>query len=242
MSRVELMDEDDDIYSYFNKSVSAVQVHADHFEQEYARPALRTSQAFFDRRPIVATFIAIFVFLSVLPAVTFLGLALFAVTSFTIIALTSTVILSATVVLTLLSLLILTLLITLASATFLTVAGVSIYAFASLLNLVRLHGNLGIGIWMDQMSDFVFGEYPVQHSPQSTLDERECPSPAANGHNDAEWTDTEDNPDPHDRNDEFESGEKRHEEEPDTPSSLNEPLFSKTAESAPPPSLGQDPL
>ncbi|KAF5384135.1 hypothetical protein D9615_003354 [Tricholomella constricta] len=155
-------DDDDDLYSYFNKSVSAVQAHADHFEQEYARPALRTSQAFFDDRPIAATFIVIFVFLSFLPVVFFLGLSLFAVASFTIIALTSTVIASATVVLTLLSLLVLTLLITLVSSAFLTLSGVSLYASVSLLSLVRKHGRLGVSKWAEHMSNFLVGSRPVQ--------------------------------------------------------------------------------
>lgn len=66
--------DNDDLTSYFNSSVSAVQAHADRyessnivasltqvwltgvcrFEQDYARPALKISQAFFDERPIAA--------------------------------------------------------------------------------------------------------------------------------------------------------------------------------------------
>lgn len=65
--------DNDELYSYFNSSVSAVQAHADRyssivvesltqvwltgvgrFEQDYARPALKISQAFFDERPIAA--------------------------------------------------------------------------------------------------------------------------------------------------------------------------------------------
>ncbi|KAG6906003.1 hypothetical protein DXG01_016355 [Tephrocybe rancida] len=218
MSPVQLPDEDDDIYSYFNKSVSAVQMHADHFEQEYARPALRASQAFFDQRPIAATFVAVFVLLSAVPVLTFLGLALFAVTLFVIIALTSTVILSSMVVFSLLSLLILTLLITLASAAFLTLSGISIYVFASFLNLVRIHGSPGVALWMDQVSNILFGPAPAQHSPQTALDGRLL---AAS--DDADWSDTEDNPDQQ----EIETKQ----EPAETPHSIHDPLLNEKIES-----------
>ncbi|KAG5639771.1 hypothetical protein H0H81_000051 [Sphagnurus paluster] len=174
--RSRLQEEDDDLYSYFNKSVSAVQAHADHFEQEYARPALRTSQAFFDERPIAADFF-ICKENAVIHNSTSRGLSIFAVTSFTIMALTSTVIASATVVLTLLSLLVLTLLITLVSAGFLTLSGVSIYSFASLLGFVHTDGRQGVSKWMQHMSDFLLGSISVMGSPR---DQR-----------DTEWTDDE---------------------------------------------------
>ncbi|KAG6902716.1 hypothetical protein C0995_012380 [Termitomyces sp. Mi166 len=214
MSQVEFPDddEDDDMYSYFNKSISAVQEHADHFEQVYARPALRTSQAFFDEHPIAATFIAIFVFLSIVPVATFLGLSLFAVVSFSIVALTSTAILSATVVLLLLSLLVLTLLITFASSAFLTISGISIYSFASLLSLLRVHGNTGVSLWIDQMSELIFATSPVPPEPHpNDRDERSLPL----DEHETQWSDNQDAADEH--------GPEVKREEPKTPSPSHEP-------------------
>ncbi|GLB39798.1 hypothetical protein LshimejAT787_0703080 [Lyophyllum shimeji] len=212
-SRLENGDHDDDLYAYFNKSVTAVQAHADHFEQEYARPALRTSQEFFDERPIAATFIVIFSFLSFIPVASFLGLSLFAVASITIIALTSTIIASATVVLTLLSLLILTLMMTLAASAVLTLSGISLYSFWSLANLVREHGRTGISRWMEHMSTCIFGDLSTPYSSPRLREIHD---------HDAEWSDSEDAPN--------ESDVKLepldipyHGSEPDTPVNEDEP-------------------
>ncbi|KAF8062213.1 hypothetical protein FPV67DRAFT_1672690 [Lyophyllum atratum] len=166
--RSPLPDEEDDLYSYFNKSVSAVQDHADHFEQEYARPALRAVQEFFDEHAITATFIVILSFLSFIPVASFLGLSLFAVASITILAVASAIIISAGIVLTLLTILVLTLLAALAASAVLTLSGISLYSFASLLNEVRTNGRTGISKWIGRMSDLLFGNLPTQFSTPSS--------------------------------------------------------------------------
>ncbi|RDB17123.1 hypothetical protein Hypma_001655 [Hypsizygus marmoreus] len=157
-----VQDDGDNLYSYFNKSVSAVQTHADQFEHDYARPALRTSQVFFDERPIAATFLAIFSVLSFLPVVSFIAFSVFFVVSFAVIALTCAFLASVTVVLTLLSLLVLTLLATTLSSAFLTSTALSLYSFTRLFSLVREHGRAGAFEWIEEMKGAIFSNLPIQ--------------------------------------------------------------------------------
>ncbi|KAG6819696.1 hypothetical protein H0H93_009490 [Arthromyces matolae] len=174
MSRVELPDESEDIYSYFNKSVSAVQEHADHFEEIYARPALRTSQAFFDDRPISARAVIICCRL-VRYRRTDLGRHTFFDRGFVITSVPNC------------------LLITFSSSAFLTITGICTYSFASLLNHLRIHGSPGISLWMDRMIELFFGTF--LDSPQPGIypnDERSSSMHLPpDGEGEGEWTDTE---------------------------------------------------
>ncbi|KAF9467166.1 hypothetical protein BDZ94DRAFT_56973 [Collybia nuda] len=154
--------DDNDLYSYFNRSVSAVQAHADYFEEDYARPALRTSQAFFDERPIAAvrTFIATFSLLSFFPIVSFVGFSIFSVASFTIVALTCAFLASITVVLGFLSILVLFLLVTLCSSVFLTCSVVFVYTSIRFVILVRAHGGAGLSEWLVETKARIFNVLP----------------------------------------------------------------------------------
>jgi len=137
----------DELRSYFDKSASQVRVYADHFEQTYARPAIKTSTSFFNEYPLSTTFIAIFSLFSFIPVAVFIGLSLFTVVSFALIALTSAFVASSVVVLSLLSILISILLAVSFISALLTVVTISAYFMFRLAILVRANGPSGVSDW-----------------------------------------------------------------------------------------------
>jgi len=137
----------EDLSYSFNRSASAVQTYADKFEHEYARPALRVSQAFFDEHPVTATFIAIFSFLSFVPVLSFLGFSAFILLSFTLVALSSALLTAAVIVLGSLACLLFTLFIITCISAFLTSLCVAGYTLLRLATLVRSDGGDGAAEW-----------------------------------------------------------------------------------------------
>jgi len=142
-----LQSRQEDLSSSFNRSASAVQTYADKFEHEYARPALRVSQAFFDEHPVTATFIAIFSFLSFVPVLSFLGFSAFILLSFTLVALSSALLTGAVIILGSLACLLFTLFIITCISGFLTTLCVAGYTLLRLATLVRSDGGDGAAEW-----------------------------------------------------------------------------------------------
>ncbi|KAF8167772.1 hypothetical protein B0H34DRAFT_682980 [Crassisporium funariophilum] len=145
----------DDLASYFDKSASLVQEYTSRFEHDYARPALHNSQAFYNERPITATFLAIFSALSIFPTLSFLGIALFTITTFTIIALGAAFVASSVVVLGLLGVLTAILAAAFFTSAFLTVMAVSSYLFIRLVVMVRQEGSSGVSGWVGEIKDYL---------------------------------------------------------------------------------------
>ncbi|KAG6874606.1 hypothetical protein C0993_000189, partial [Termitomyces sp. T159_Od127] len=99
----------------------------------------------------------------------------------------------------------------LASSAFLTISGISIYSLASLLSFLRAHGGHGVSLWIDQMSELIFGPLPA---PSESYRNDECLS-FSGERDEAQWSGSEDHADQR-----FEP--KR--EGLATPSSVHEPL------------------
>ncbi|KAG5351392.1 hypothetical protein C0989_006688 [Termitomyces sp. Mn162] len=81
--------------------------------------------------------------------------------------------------------------------------------------------NSGVSLWMDQMSELIFGAFPVP--PQiNTNDERPL---SPDEQDEARWSDVQDGTDPHD----LDSGAEH--EGLATPSSIHEPSFKDNGDS-----------
>ncbi|KAJ7792650.1 hypothetical protein B0H14DRAFT_162985 [Mycena olivaceomarginata] len=111
----------------FRQSATAVRAYADQFEASYARPALKTSSAFFDEHPISSTFIVIFSSLAFFPVITFIALSLFTIVSLSFVALCCAFVVSSAVVLFFLSILVLSLVTAFFASGFFTVLALSTY-------------------------------------------------------------------------------------------------------------------
>ncbi|KAJ7507176.1 hypothetical protein B0H11DRAFT_1970593 [Mycena galericulata] len=133
--------------AHFNKSATVVRDYADRFETSYARPALKTTTAFFDEYPISSTFIAIFSALAFFPVITFLALSLFTVLSFSFLALCCAFVAASAVVLFFLSILVLILVATFFASGFFTVLAISSYIAYRFFVLVRSNGRQGLSNW-----------------------------------------------------------------------------------------------
>ncbi|KAJ7151388.1 hypothetical protein C8R43DRAFT_1005003 [Mycena crocata] len=133
--------------AHFNKSATAVRAYADQFEESYARPALKTTTAFFDEHPIASTFIAIFSALAFIPVITFLVLSLFTVISLSFLALCCAFVVSSAIVLFFLSILVLSLAIAFFASGFFTVLAISTYLAYRFFTLVRADGREGVSSW-----------------------------------------------------------------------------------------------
>ncbi|KAJ6613607.1 hypothetical protein B0H10DRAFT_218272 [Mycena sp. CBHHK59/15] len=136
--------------AHFDKSATVVRAYADKFEAAYARPALKTTTAFFDEYPISSTFIAIFSSLAFFPVTAFLGLSIFTISSFSFVALCCAFIASAAVVLLFLSVLILSLVTMGFASAFFTVFTISTYLGYRFAVLVRSKGREGISSWASE--------------------------------------------------------------------------------------------
>ncbi|KIK07184.1 hypothetical protein K443DRAFT_673743 [Laccaria amethystina LaAM-08-1] len=159
-----------DLSSYFDKSAAIVRTYTDKLEHHYARPAMKTSRAYFDDRPISAIFIAIFSMLSFLPAVTFLGISLLIIVASTVTALVFAFLAAVAVALTLLTCLASTLIATAFASAFLTFALISSYLFLRLVILVRRDSVLGIPAWVGETKQrlmYVTTPRPTTKPPSS---------------------------------------------------------------------------
>ncbi|KIK93627.1 hypothetical protein PAXRUDRAFT_828787 [Paxillus rubicundulus Ve08.2h10] len=74
-------DMQENLASYFQRSVTTVRQYADLIEHNYARPALYHIAWRFQMNPITMTFLSIFCSLSALPLLSFIGLSVFAISS-----------------------------------------------------------------------------------------------------------------------------------------------------------------
>ncbi|KAJ7845898.1 hypothetical protein B0H13DRAFT_115555 [Mycena leptocephala] len=133
--------------THFDKSATAVRAYADQFETTYARPALKTTSAFFDEYPVSSTFIAIFSALAFFPVITFIALSLFTIISLSFLGLCCAFVVSSAIVLFFLSILVLCLVSTFFASGFFTVLAISTYLAYRFVTLVRSNGRDGVSSW-----------------------------------------------------------------------------------------------
>ncbi|KAH9830625.1 uncharacterized protein C8Q71DRAFT_885978 [Rhodofomes roseus] len=81
--------EDDDLTSYFDKSATTVRDTLQRLENDVTRPVVENLLNAFRQHPIRSTYLIIFVALSMLPALSFIGFSLFVFTTFICAALTA---------------------------------------------------------------------------------------------------------------------------------------------------------
>ncbi|PCH37541.1 hypothetical protein WOLCODRAFT_140916 [Wolfiporia cocos MD-104 SS10] len=147
----------DDLMSYFDRSATAVRRKFLQFEKEYARPALSTTLQSFRDHPIFSTFIAVFLSLSLLPALAFIGFSLFIFASFSFIALACAILASSIVIMLTGTILISVLLIVLGASIFLTASGTVTYLLLRLAWLVYQNGaHVGLFTWAHEGRALIF--------------------------------------------------------------------------------------
>jgi len=117
------------------------------FKLDYVQPALQIGNAYFNDRPILTTFLAIFLSLSILPVLAFLGTVLLAIVSFILIALVVAIVASLAVFLVLSVILASVLLGAFFASAFFTVVAITLYLFLRLFALVREGGVSGVSEW-----------------------------------------------------------------------------------------------
>jgi hypothetical protein len=144
-----------DLASYFNKSVSAVQLYADHFEHDVVRPAFASSNLFFRERPITATFAATFSLLSFIPVLSFVGASIFATVAVVLVALLAVVLACGMALIAFLSLLLFALCVNFFVALSFTSLVTLSYALLRLAMLVRERGSAGISHWIAEIQGFI---------------------------------------------------------------------------------------
>ncbi|KAI0057308.1 hypothetical protein BV25DRAFT_1831294 [Artomyces pyxidatus] len=135
---------------YFEKSATTVRQTFERFEDDYARPVVKSGAAAFAAYPITTTFFFIFAALSFLPVLTFFVFTAFTLASALTIGLfiafafsTFVFIFSGGVLLGILA-------ITLLLSSILTVLALSTYLFARLLRLVSVSGRNGVLEWANE--------------------------------------------------------------------------------------------
>ncbi|THH02026.1 hypothetical protein EW026_g759 [Hermanssonia centrifuga] len=77
----------EDLQSYFEKSAAIVRRVVDRAEIAYVRPGIKNVAESFEKRPLLSSFVAVFVFLSFLPIISFVGFSLFVIGTFTFLGL-----------------------------------------------------------------------------------------------------------------------------------------------------------
>ncbi|ESK94045.1 hypothetical protein Moror_12790 [Moniliophthora roreri MCA 2997] len=140
--------EHDQLASYFERSASSVQNYASKLEYEYARPTIKASKAYFEKYPVVSTFMLAFSILSILPALLFLASVTFLVVSVLAVALGIALMTCTGIGLILLSLLIFALATNLCIATFITGSIITLYLSLRFIKLVREKGRDGVHQWV----------------------------------------------------------------------------------------------
>ncbi|KAJ6494673.1 hypothetical protein C8R47DRAFT_1116736 [Mycena vitilis] len=139
--------------AHFDNSATAVRTYADQFEKSYARPALKTTSAFFDKHPISSTYLVIFSSLSFFPVLTFIALSVFTIVSLSFLALSIAFVISSVIVLVFLALLALCLVTIFFASGFFTVLVISTYLGYRFVTLVRSDGRGGVSNWAVETKD-----------------------------------------------------------------------------------------
>ncbi|KAK7029419.1 hypothetical protein VNI00_014673 [Paramarasmius palmivorus] len=142
--------EHDRLASYFERSASSVQDYANKLEYEYARPTIKASKTYFDRFPVISTFLLAFAILSVLPVVLFVTSVTFVVVSVLVVVLGTGLVTIAGIAFFLLCLLIFALITNLCIAIFITGSLISLYLTARFIILVRERGQDGVRQWASE--------------------------------------------------------------------------------------------
>ncbi|KDR85330.1 hypothetical protein GALMADRAFT_234150 [Galerina marginata CBS 339.88] len=137
----------DEMATQFDRSISLVRDYTSRAERDYARPAIKKSRLFFEERPIVATFVAIFGSLSILPVVSFLGVSLLVLITFITIALAGAFLAASVVILGLFAVLGFILVSAFFTSLVLTLFAFSSFLLFRLAVLVRQEGTSGMSSW-----------------------------------------------------------------------------------------------
>ncbi|KAF8807715.1 hypothetical protein BYT27DRAFT_7189808 [Phlegmacium glaucopus] len=143
------------------------------FELNYVRPALKIGTAYFNDRPILTTFLAIFFVFSILPVLAFLGIGLFVIISFNLIALAVVFIASSAVILGLFAILVAILLGALFASAFFTFMAISAYILLRLVVLVREDGVSGVSGWACEMKSHILNNSAYGYHAQAQDDRSE---------------------------------------------------------------------
>ncbi|TFK53156.1 hypothetical protein OE88DRAFT_1657057 [Heliocybe sulcata] len=144
----------DDLQSHFDVYASHVRHSFSSFEEQYVRPLFNACVAMAKVRPVLATFVGIFVLLSLLPALAFIGFSLFTLASLAFLALLGFLIFASVALATYTSIFLTTLTILLFTSLFLTFCAVSAYFAVRLAVHVRLEGvRPGVGAWVHEVRE-----------------------------------------------------------------------------------------
>ncbi|KAJ3515281.1 hypothetical protein NLJ89_g1853 [Agrocybe chaxingu] len=139
-----------ELATQFDKSISLVKAYTSRFERDFARPAIKTSGVFFERRPISAVFLGFFLSLSFLPVISFIGISVFTVVSFLTVAFGAALVSAFLVILGCFAVLASVLLAALFTSGFLTAGTVFTFLFARFAVSVRRSGVSGISEWANE--------------------------------------------------------------------------------------------
>ncbi|KAK7042479.1 hypothetical protein R3P38DRAFT_317677 [Favolaschia claudopus] len=178
MSDSETPSAKEQLTAHFEKSASAVRGYADQFESSYARPAMKTTSAYFDEYPITSTFVTIFASLTIFPVLTFIALSLFTILSLSFLALCCAFVVSSAVILFFLSILILCVITAFFASGFFTALAISTYLLWRFVTLVRSNGRDGLSSWaVETKTRFI---RPKRREPSDesavVVDMKEAPS------------------------------------------------------------------
>ncbi|KAH7912495.1 hypothetical protein BJ138DRAFT_1083479 [Hygrophoropsis aurantiaca] len=133
--------------SYFEKSARIVREYADNIEHNYARPLLKYFIQRFQAKPVAVTFTTIFCILSLLPALSFIGISLFVISFFTFLAIAGAFLASAIAETVFVAVLASTVVALFLVSIFLTACVLFSYLSLRLGVLVQAEGRSGITEW-----------------------------------------------------------------------------------------------
>ncbi|KAI6033592.1 hypothetical protein PISMIDRAFT_198829 [Pisolithus microcarpus 441] len=155
--------------TYFEKCAELVRQYADVIEQRYARPALALWIRNFKEKPITMTFIAILSILSVLPALSFVGISVFIISSIVFLAAVSAIMACLVTESIIVSIGICTMCSLVLVAVLATVFFLSVYSVIRFGLLVRSNGRSGFKEWAMETRQHLL--------PVKGVEEEEKPNP-----------------------------------------------------------------
>ncbi|CAA7259931.1 unnamed protein product [Cyclocybe aegerita] len=144
------IEKNSELATQFDRSISLVKAYTSRFEQDYARPAIKTSGVFYERRPISAVFLGFFLSLSFLPVISFIGISVFTIVSFLTVAFGAALVSAFMVILGCFAVLASVLLATFFTSGFLTAGTVFTFLFARFAISVRRSGVSGFSEWANE--------------------------------------------------------------------------------------------
>ncbi|KAF4623404.1 hypothetical protein D9613_002102 [Agrocybe pediades] len=126
-------------------------------EHDVLRPAALKYRAFFEERPLLAIFTAIFCSLSALPVISFLGFASLTVVTLVAISLSCAFVAAFAIIIGLFFVLAFVLAAAFFMSVFLTLGAISTYLFLRLVVLTKRDGRTGMYQWMGETKEQIVG-------------------------------------------------------------------------------------